>query len=344
MRAVVLVSSADDRALTERVRGQTSDLDAEITTRDARSIAPTFEARMREADTLARQTSVDTVIWFRVAGGGVVVYAAVPAQDRVLVRSLGGGTGKPASSTLEAAALVVRDVLRALAQGATVGETREPPTGEDDAHARPPLFVCALPVCAEPLPPLLLTSPNGPRRTPFFVSSAGWQVARARDAPSVVQALELRLGAQHETFFAALVLTLGAIDVERVTQRADILVRRHALTLSAGKSMEIGPDVSVGVGVVAGAVAFVRATRSLSPAFTPTESRADVRPLVGPEMRLSCSVAPSLAAVFAFGVDVVPGAPRFEVVTVPGRSFVYGLADVQPRLSFGLEWSRLHSR
>ncbi len=344
MRAVVLVSSADDRALTERVRGQTSDLDAEITTRDARSIAPTFEARMREADTVARQSSVHAVIWFRVAGGSVAVYAAIPAQDRVLVRSLGGGARRPASSTLEAAALVVRDVLRALGQGATVGETRDPPAGEEQAQARPPLFICAELVCAAPIPPLLLASPKEARRTPFFVSSAGWQVARARDAPSVVQALELRLGARYETLFAGLVLTLGAIDVERVTERADLLVRRHSLALSAGKSIEVGGDVSVGVGVVAGAIAFVRATRSLSPAFTPTESRADVRPFVGPEVRLSSSVAPSLALVFAFGVDVVPGAPRFEVVTVPGRSFVYGLADVQPRLSLALEWSGLFSR
>jgi len=124
VRAAVLVTSPQDRALTERIRGQTSDLDAEITVVDALRVAPTFEARMREADTVARRASSNAVFWFRVTGGVVVVYVSVPAQDRVLVRSLGGGAGKVSSSTLEAAALVVRDGLRALGEGATVGELR----------------------------------------------------------------------------------------------------------------------------------------------------------------------------------------------------------------------------
>jgi hypothetical protein len=102
--------------------------------------------------------------------------------------------------------------------------------------------------------------------------------------------------------------------------------------------------VSAGVGLAAGGVTFIRAARSLSPAFAPTETREHLRWFVGPEARLSCAVASPIALVVTLGLDVVVNAPRFEVITVPGRSAVYGLADFQPRLGIGLEWSRLKYR
>ena len=343
VRATVLVSSADDRTLMDRVRGQTSDLDADITVHDARSVAPTYEARMREADAAAKRSQANAVIWFRVVGASITVYVAVPAQDRVLVRSLGGGSGKPSSATLEAAALVVRDVIRALGQGATVGELR----GERDAtdvQPPPPLYFCAEPACWDRASPLALTSPARPSQAPTFVSAAGWGLVRTRDASKVMHALELRLGARYERLFATAALTLGAIDVERVTERADLLVRRHSLALSAGATRVLSRDVTIDVGLTAGAVTFVRATRSLAPAFVPPETRAHTRLLAGPEARLSCAMARTVAVVATLGVDAILDPPRFEVVEVPGRSGVYGLASLQPRLSIGIEWSSSNFR
>ncbi len=120
VRATLLVSpSKEDRALAERVRGQTSDLDAQIVVRDARALPPTLEARLREADSIAAAGSTEVVFWFRVVDEEVVIYAVMRAQDRVLVRSIAGGAGKPSSAMLEAAAIIVRDVIRALGEGAT---------------------------------------------------------------------------------------------------------------------------------------------------------------------------------------------------------------------------------
>jgi len=341
VRATLLVSSSkEDRALTERVRGQTSDLDAEIIVRDTRSLPPTLEARMRGADaiaaaSIATASSADAVVWFRVADGEVIIYAVIPAQDRVLVRSV-GGPGKPSSSTLEAAALVVRHVIRALGEGATVGELREPP--KDDALPAP-LYACASPVCAAPESPIALLTPPAARASPTFLGAAGWQIVRARDAPSVMNALGLRLGARYRWLSAAVALTLGAIDVERVREHADILVRRHSLGLAAGGSWALGRDTSVDLNLAAGAVAFVRATRSLAPTIAPTETDSHVRAFFGPEARVVSTIASPLSLVVSAGIDLVANTPRFEVMSAPGSSAVYALAVAQPHIGIGLEWS-----
>ncbi|MDF2698007.1 MAG: hypothetical protein K0S65_6390 [Labilithrix sp.] len=343
VRATLLVSSSkEDRALTERVRGQTSDLDAQIIVRHTRSLPPTLEARMREADAIATASSAEAVIWFRVVDSEVIIYAVMPEQDRVLVRSVAGGAGKPSSSTLEAAALVVRNVIRALGEGATIGELRAPPK-EDDAQATS-LYACASPMCAAPESPIALVTPPPHRASPTFLATAGFQIVRARDAPSMMNALHLQLGARYLWFSAAAVLTLGALDVERVTERVDILVRRHSLGLAAGATWALGQDASVGLNLTAGALSFVRATRSLAPTVTPTETQNHVRAFVGPEARVAFTIASPLSLVVSAGLDLVVNTPQFEVLETRGSSAVYALAVAQPRIGIGLEWSSFNFR
>jgi hypothetical protein len=337
VRATLLVSSSkEDRALTERVRGQTSDLDAQIIVRDTRSLPPTLEARMREADAIATASSAEVVVWFRVVDSEIIIYAVMPEQDRVLVRSVAGGAGTPSSATLEAAALVVRNVIRALGEGATIGELRAPPNKDPQPV---PLYACASPVCAAPGLPIALVTPPPHRASPTFLAAAGWQSVRARDAPSMMNALELRLGARYRWLSAAAVLTLGAIDVERVTERVDILVRRHSLGLAAGATWALGRDASVGLNLTAGALSFVRAARSLAPTVIPTETQNHVRAFVGPEARVAFTIASPLSLVVSAGLDLVVKTPHFEVLETPGSSAVYALAVAQPRIGLGLEWS-----
>lgn len=133
-------------------------------------------------------------------------------------------------------------------------------------------------------------------------------------------------------------LTLGGVDVERVTERAELLVRRHSLALAAAVTRALGPDVDGSLGLVAGGLSFIHASRSLSPMFLAGETRHHLRMFVAPEGRVAWSVAPTLALALTIGLDVVVNAPRFAVVTASGRTGVYELAKLQPRLGLALEW------
>lgn len=123
MRAVVRVPEAEP-ALWARVRGQSSDLDVTLTrVRDAGE--PALADQLEVAARLARAHQARVVVWFRPLPGrrGVIVYVAEPGADTVFVRRLPQGKGSVAarSATAEAAALVVRSALRALAAGGRIG-------------------------------------------------------------------------------------------------------------------------------------------------------------------------------------------------------------------------------
>lgn len=120
---VVRSTWSEDAALIERVRGQTSDLEVRLVTRESSVIEASLAEQLQAARTLAAETSARVVVWFARAAERLDVIVADVQADRVLVRSLSLAEGPGASSARdEAAALVVRSALRASLHGDALGE------------------------------------------------------------------------------------------------------------------------------------------------------------------------------------------------------------------------------
>jgi hypothetical protein len=114
-KALIWAASTEDRALVKRVRGQVSDLDLEVSVVDA---------DVAGADHVSSDPRVFALVWFTRSDPSVdriVVHATSTRGDAKpeMIREIGAGTPTPSgelqSATLEAAAVVVREVLRELA-------------------------------------------------------------------------------------------------------------------------------------------------------------------------------------------------------------------------------------
>src|SRR5262249_18407479 len=123
-RIVVRVSSDTARGLRDRIAGQTSDLDVELTSVETPPLEPTLGEQLDAAAEWARRTGAQAVVWCdperAPERGGFMLYVAEPNTSRVLVRRTGGERAAP-SADLEAAALIVRLAVRALMRGGVIG-------------------------------------------------------------------------------------------------------------------------------------------------------------------------------------------------------------------------------
>jgi hypothetical protein len=134
LRVLVRVASPADRALVARVRGQLSDVSAELTPVETAPLEATFAEQVQAAHALAGQRGADVVLWFAStssagagSASGLLVHVATPRNERILTRRLLDGDaadgGKVPSSLLETAALTVRSAITALAAGGGIGVT-----------------------------------------------------------------------------------------------------------------------------------------------------------------------------------------------------------------------------
>ncbi|GMU04080.1 hypothetical protein [Corallococcus caeni] len=146
-RAVARVASSEDRALLERVRGQSSDLPVVLEAEAGAAMEASPGGAWREAERMAMRQDARAVLWFTRAGAELRVSVAAPRTGHLFLRSA-RVEGAPETLTwsvgAEALALAVRSALRAVEAGE--------PLGEVVASPPPPPVVTAAPAPPAPAP------------------------------------------------------------------------------------------------------------------------------------------------------------------------------------------------
>jgi hypothetical protein len=344
MRIVVWVAPDTDWPVVDRIRGQLSDLDVEMTTVDAPGPGAALRAQIEAAERLAQERGVRVVLWFDSAtvSDQLIVYLCTPGSGRVLVRKLGSRTRTdkgPTSATLEAAAIVVHGGVEALAAGATIGFTKEevlaesaPPPQRSSPPAPPPAPEVAVPRRSEEGRPL-----RSSRSRWTLTATIGWQVEAI--APTLADQgplAGLRLGVGGWSVGIGASTSLGATLID---PRAHVRIQRPAGFARLGREWRIAEQASLDTGVCLGALAFIRNTSDTAPGVTPTASDVNASPFVGPEVSLMLAPAAlPLRVKVTFGLDIV--ASPIVVGYDAGGTFVQdeGTWPVQPRLGLELDW------
>jgi hypothetical protein len=225
---IVRIADADDRLLLERVRGQTNDLDILLFTDSlSNELEPTLPEQLATARKLSEAQGVRVVVWFTHERGTLTVLVAEPAAGRILVRALEPQEGPLGTSAQhEAAALVVRSAIRALAAGGEIGVTET-----EVAPVAPP------PVVATPARPAPTSAPVHEKK-PMPI---GWELVQhlgARSAldgvgPSGQHALSARFVLRRRAFQLELRGALGW--PARIDDRlARVSLQRHEALVYVG--------------------------------------------------------------------------------------------------------------
>lgn len=354
LRVVVRVASERDRALLGRVRGHSADLDLDLLATETGAIEPRLGDQLDAAAALAQAQGASVVVWADAGAtpGEVLVIVYVPASGRVLVRRLGSAGAAPTSSTLESAALVVRGALRALAQGAVIGVQREDlsagePSSAPQAHSppvAPPAPRAIEQRAAEPIATSRTTPRRARTRSFGWVLSGGWQFAIDGLSRATQQGPALRGGILFDSWEISLALST-ALPADLSGEGWVVHLSRHSAGIYAGLHIELLRDLNLGVGVLAGAVTFVRSTSTSSPGVEPSPTRWTFSPLLAAEVRASWLRRVGggcVGLVLALGTDVVPGAPRFGIEVFGGSEPgaivpVFDAWLLQPRASLSIE-------
>lgn len=147
-RMVVRITSDTSHALSERIRGQTSDLSLELITIDTGALEPSLPSQVASASTVAQVYDADAVVWFDDLGTGLGrenrLLVLQPKAKRLLVRTVGEHGAPPskhapsASAELEAAALIVRVAVQAMMQGGVIGVEQARIVGPEPEKPLPP--------------------------------------------------------------------------------------------------------------------------------------------------------------------------------------------------------------
>jgi hypothetical protein len=130
-RVVVRITSEMSRALSDRIRGQTSDLSIELVTVDTGPLEPSLPGQVGSATTVAQVYDADAVVWFDDIGtsptGEKRLLVMQTKARRLLLREVGDQSApspkRPPSESaqLEAASLIVRVAVQAMMQGVMIG-------------------------------------------------------------------------------------------------------------------------------------------------------------------------------------------------------------------------------
>jgi len=323
--AIVRVAAPSDGALADRVRGQIADLDVELTT-DAAPLETTLPAQLAKADALAKQHAARAVVvWFLTRPDGVlVVCVSEPRAGRVLVRELGRPeSGELSSATLEQAALVVRNALRALAAGGTIGVERS-------VYEPPP-----------PPPPVVkaraIEAPSKPHAAASATGFGGVGARASLDGLFGTSAAWLWLGIGWRSFEVRLDASIGA-PTDAVSSYATLHVARHTFALAASADLLRGRTLDFAIGGRAGGTVYVRTTPRTDPTLAAAPRGVTGAGLVGVETRLRWRPTEGAwALVAAAGVDFTLGAPTFGV-NAPTFVHLETPAVVEPWLALGIEF------
>ncbi len=272
---LVRVDDPSDRLLVDRVRGQTSDLNVLLFTDSTAPIEPTLAEQLETARRLSVAQHGRVVVWFIHEGDVVTVFVAEPAAGRVLVRRLEPSEGRlGASAQQEAAALVVRSAMRALAAGGEIGVTEE--------DAAPPPVVAQPP----PLPPSVVV-PEPPKSLPpnwELVQFVGERSALDGESERGQHALSGRLALRRERLQVELRAALG-LPSDLDDRLARVALSRHGLSMHAAYVAWESRRVVVSTALGAGANLFTASVKGRDAAFDATDSR-EVLPVFSADLSL----------------------------------------------------------
>jgi hypothetical protein len=337
-RVLVRSENSDGLKLAERILGQASDLDVEITVVATREFEPTTIAQLQAADRLAAEHVGQAVVWwYRTkfeeppGGAGWWLYIAHPGRGRVVVRSLGKGTDRnhADSAVLEEAALIVRSTLEALAVGAEVGVERSFVEGSATRPPPPPSQTERKPSRSESEAAWL--RPAQDRADKVFTLNAGWQIALDGRSAVGQQGPVLRAGYLGGAWQVGWTLA-ASVGAQAVTTPAEVHVARHSATGWLGLRTSSSRWELAG-GARFGFALFTRSTSGTASGLTPGAPRRYWSPLVGPELSLSYRPSwPRRAwriGIIA-GADYVPRAPELGIGTSGAFQHVSSLWLVQP--------------
>lgn len=126
---VVVWQAPDWAPLYSRIRGHTIDLNVRVFAAPEPAIPEDPSAQWRLSRRLCEQYAAELVVWFdpgAIREGRIVLRLALPRQQRLLERELGGlgeagERAKVPSVALETAAVIVREALQALLMGEVIG-------------------------------------------------------------------------------------------------------------------------------------------------------------------------------------------------------------------------------
>jgi hypothetical protein len=326
MRTVVRVAAPEDEELLSRVQGQTVDVDVELVALRGQRLEPGVAAQIRAAAKLAREHDARVVVWFRHARDReVVVYVAEPGAGTVLVRDIGAPAADSGvverSAAAEAAALVVRSALRALAAGGRIGvETTEIAATE-----------------TQPAMPRVRRRARAPADAVWF-TSAGWQGVADGASDFGMHGLAVRIGRKSGSLHSALVLA-ASLPSTMEDDLTSVELARHVAAVAVGYELLSRERALVTAELGLGVVGFFRSTVALEPGAVPTPNRVTPALLVSPGARLLArpiAASESLWLEVSVGVDAVVGRP--ELGYESGEAFVRRdrLWPVQPRLGLGI--------
>jgi hypothetical protein len=319
MRAIVRLVDApgsDSDELWSRMHGQTSDLEVVII-RMADQGELSLADQIQAASRLARAYDVRAVVWLRPLPDqpGVAVYVAEPAAERVFVRHVPQREPGLAarSATAEAAALVVRSSLRALAQGTPIGV---PAAALVRAEQR------------------AQTSPD--ERTRWLLA-VHWQAAadgaQRLGHHGVAGRAGLDLGAWH---VHATVATHPAVTL--IDERARLVVARHGAGLGLARRWRAGA-LRIDAGLDVAAILYTRATEPVTPDVVAAAPGRIPALAFAPGLRLRVPAGlPGLFLELGAAADVLLGAPEFVYQRAGASERHTRLRPVQPRASLGLAW------
>lgn len=333
-RAVVRVGTAEDRALLERVRGQSSDLPVVLQEEAGPALERSPGGAWREAERMASRQDARAVLWFRRDGLELSVSVAAPRTGHLFVRTA-RVEGAPGTLTwsvgAEALALTVRSALRAVDAGEPLGELVAPP----------------------PTPPVETPSP-APETPPPAPPPAPAPVAAAPVAPSEGAFLQVGLHAALDGYHSGgqQGLALGAGWAGRVLRlSAQVLAARPVHLRDAYTDLRLGqgaalvwadvPFATAGswegtVGLGAGVAGFWRRTEARSQDVEPAPSRLLAAFVVGPAVRVAWRLGPALALEATLSGEVLLGRPRLGYAVEGDFVLREDGWSVRPRLGVGM--------
>ncbi|MCY1030944.1 hypothetical protein OV207_05700 [Corallococcus sp. BB11-1] len=324
-RAVARVASPEDRALLERVRGQSSDLPVVLTGEDGPALEASPDGAWREAERVAARQDARAVLWFVREGPALRVCVAAPRSGHLFVRSA-RVEGTPETLTwsvgAEALALAVRSALRAVDAGEPLGEVVAPPP--------PPPVVAAPP---EPPPPPAPVAEERPSLGVFV--QGGLHAALDGYHPGGQQGLSLGAGwAGRALRLHAQVL--AALPVHLRDAYTDVRLAQGAALVWADVPFGQVGALEGSVGLGAGVAGFWRRTEALGTDVEASPSRLLAAFVVGPAVRAWWRVGSALALEVALSGELLLGRPRLGYARDGDFVLREDGWSVRPRLGVGM--------
>lgn len=353
LRVVVRQPDQDLADMIPRIQGQTSDLGIEIFEDQSPVEETSLSGLLIRAGHIADHRSAQVVVWFESTETyPVIIYVAQPIEGRILIRTVdtGGGT----SSQFEAAALILRSILRALAHGGSIGVTQrealvqageisnwpqpdrvdvpDPDQSTDGDHSTEVEDIDA----DDPVVP-----ENDTRiRSVRIRASLGWQMTLDGSGPAGHQGAIADLALVFRMLQTSVWVSAGPPSTY-----TDALFELDLLRFSAGTFLGltfpiVTEQINFQGGINVGAILIHRSTNPLSSGVQPTKARSMVSFGFGPEVRVSyrpSRLSSILGFILFVGLDIVPYSPEylysFDGNLRVGRS----LWVAQPRFGIALE-------